>query len=138
MLSLPYGYVGSAAQSATDSEVWEVCAVTFFTGPCHFTTPLVLCYAMKADIHPKNYRKVIFEDVTSGERFLIGSTIATKEMAAWTDNKEYPTVKVEISSASHPFYTGKETVVDTAGRVEKFKRRAAAAQAKASNASKKK
>jgi len=93
---------------------------------------------MKADIHPKNYRKVIFEDVTSGERFLIGSTIATKEMAAWTDNKEYPTVKVEISSASHPFYTGKETVVDTAGRVEKFKRRAAAAQAKASNASKKK
>ncbi len=83
---------------------------------------------MKSKIHPKNYRKVIFEDASSGERFLIGSTIKTEEKAAWTDNKEYPMVKVEISSASHPFYTGKETVVDTAGRVEKFKRRAAAAK----------
>jgi len=83
---------------------------------------------MKEKIHPKNYRKVIFEDASSGERFLIGSTIETEEVAVWTDKKEYPMVKVEISSASHPFYTGKETVVDTAGRVEKFKRRAAAAQ----------
>lgn len=83
---------------------------------------------MKAKIHPANYRKVIFEDATSGERFLIGSTIESDETAMWTDKKEYPMVKVEISSASHPFYTGKETVVDTAGRVEKFKRRAAAAQ----------
>lgn len=82
---------------------------------------------MKAKIHPKGYRKVIFEDVTSGERFLLGSTIQTKEVAEWTDHKEYPKVTIEISSASHPFYTGKETVVDTAGRVEKFKRRAAAA-----------
>jgi large subunit ribosomal protein L31 len=82
---------------------------------------------MKADIHPKNYREVIFEDATSGERFLIGSTIETKEAGEWTDGKEYPLVKVEISSASHPFYTGKETVVDTAGRVEKFKRRMAVA-----------
>ena len=85
---------------------------------------------MKDKIHPKNYRKVIFEDASSGERFLIGSTIATDETATWTDKKEYPRVKVEISSASHPFYTGKETVVDTAGRVEKFKRRAAAKSAK--------
>jgi large subunit ribosomal protein L31 len=83
---------------------------------------------MKSKIHPKNYRKVIVEDATSGERFLIGSTIKTDEVGAWSDNKEYPMVKVEISSASHPFYTGKETVVDTAGRVEKFKRRAAAAK----------
>jgi len=85
---------------------------------------------MKADIHPQNYRNVVFEDATSGERFLIGSTIETDETTTWTDKKEYPFVKVEISSASHPFYTGKETVVDTAGRVEKFKRRAAAAQKK--------
>ena len=83
---------------------------------------------MKADIHPNNYRKVIFEDATSGERFLLGSTIESDETAEWSDKKEYPLVKVEISSASHPFYTGRETVVDTAGRVEKFKRRAAAAR----------
>lgn len=83
---------------------------------------------MKAKIHPQNYRKVIFEDASSGERFLIGSTIETKEVGEWTDKKEYPLVKVEISSASHPFYTGKETVVDTAGRVDKFKRRVAAAK----------
>lgn len=82
---------------------------------------------MKTDIHPKNYRKVIFEDASSGERFLLGSTINTKEVADW-NGTEYPKVTVEISSASHPFYTGKETVVDTAGRVEKFKRRVAAAQ----------
>jgi len=80
---------------------------------------------MKADIHPKNYRKVIFEDSSSGERFLLGSTIQTKEVADW-EGTEYPKVTIEISSASHPFYTGKETVVDTAGRVEKFKRRMAA------------
>jgi large subunit ribosomal protein L31 len=84
---------------------------------------------MKEKIHPKNYRKVIFEDASSGERFLIGSTIATEHVGVWTDKKEYPMVKVEISSASHPFYTGKETVIDTAGRVEKFKRRAAASKA---------
>ncbi|MBP9759832.1 MAG: type B 50S ribosomal protein L31 [Candidatus Pacebacteria bacterium] len=85
---------------------------------------------MKDKIHPKNYRKVIFEDATSGERFLLGSTIATKDIAQWTDGKEYPMFKVEISSASHPFYTGKETVIDTAGRVEKFKRRMAAVGSK--------
>ena len=85
---------------------------------------------MKAGIHPKNYRMVVFVDATSGERFLIGSTIKTDDVTTWTDGKEYPMVTVEISSASHPFYTGKETVVDTAGRVEKFKRRAAAAAKK--------
>ena len=86
--------------------------------------------AMKKEIHPDNYRPVIFEDSTSGERFLIGSTIATKETAKWEDGKEYPLAHIEISSASHPFYTGKETVVDTAGRVDKFKRRMAAAAEK--------
>ena len=85
---------------------------------------------MKKEIHPDNFKKVIFEDASSGERFLIGSTVETEEMGQWTDGKEYPLVKIEISSASHPFYTGKETVVDTAGRVDKFKRRMAAAQEK--------
>ncbi len=81
---------------------------------------------MKADTHPSDYRMVIFHDNTSGERFLISSTVKTTDKAQWTDGKEYPVFYVEISSASHPFYTGKSTVVDTAGRVEKFKARAAA------------
>ncbi len=79
---------------------------------------------MKADIHPKNYRTVIFHDNSSGERFLIGSTIATSDTAVWTDGKEYPVAYVDVSSASHPFYTGQEKVMDTAGRVERFKARA--------------
>lgn len=80
---------------------------------------------MKKEIHPSEYRPVIFHDTSSGEKFLISSTISSGEKAKWTDGKEYPLVSIEISSASHPFYTGKETVIDTAGRVDKFKRRAA-------------
>lgn len=83
---------------------------------------------MKKDIHAEQYRPVIFLDTSSGEKFLIGSTIETEQTAAWTDNKEYPMVEVEISSASHPFYTGKEKILDSAGRVEKFKARAQAAK----------
>lgn len=83
---------------------------------------------MKKDIHPKDYRPVIFHDNGSGERFLIGSTVKTEETGKWDDGKEYPLYQVEISSASHPFYTGKEKVLDTAGRVEKFKARAAKAR----------
>ena len=78
---------------------------------------------MKKGIHPENYRQVIFQDVTSGEMFLIGSTMKTEEKGKF-EGKEYDLIKVEISSASHPFYTGKETVLDTAGRVDKFKQRA--------------
>ena len=78
---------------------------------------------MKKEIHPKNHRKVIFLDDSSGEKFLVSSTVKTNETDTWEDGKEYPMVHVEISSASHPFYTGKENVVDTAGRVEKFKAR---------------
>ncbi len=87
---------------------------------------------MKKGIHPENYRKVIFHDNSSGERFLIGSVVETKESDKWTDGKEYPLFNVEISSASHPFYTGKEKVLDTAGRVEKFKARQAKAKSKQS------
>ena len=80
---------------------------------------------MKKDLHPEEYRMVIFEDVTSGKRFLIGSTIETKKTDKWEDGKEYPVFQVEISSASHPFYTGTSKTIDTAGRVEKFKQRIA-------------
>ena len=82
---------------------------------------------MKKDIHPENFRNVIFHDVTSGERFLLGSTVKTSETDKWEDGKEYPLFRVEISSASHPFYTGQEMTMDTGGRVDKFKKRMAAA-----------
>ncbi len=80
---------------------------------------------MKADIHPALYRPVIFEDLASGARFLFGSTVATKDTARFEDGKEYPKVTVEISSKSHPFYTGEDRTLDVTGRVEKFKQRAA-------------
>lgn len=79
---------------------------------------------MKKDIHPENYRAVIFHDNSSGERFLLGSTIETSDTEKWTDGKEYPIAYIDVSSASHPFYTGQEKVMDTAGRVERFKARA--------------
>lgn len=82
---------------------------------------------MKQDIHPDNYRPVIFKDNSSGEKFLIGSTIATNATDIWDDGTEYPLVTVDVSSASHPFYTGQEKVMDTAGRVDRFKQRAAKA-----------
>ena len=79
---------------------------------------------MKKEIHPEGYRMVIFDDTTSGKRFLIGSTVETEKTDKWEDGKEYPVFQVEISSASHPFYTGTSKTIDTAGRVEKFKTRA--------------
>ncbi len=77
---------------------------------------------MKKDIHPK-YEEVVFLDTTSGFKFLTRSTMFSKETIKWEDGKEYPLIKIEISSASHPFYTGKKVFVDTAGRVEKFKKK---------------
>lgn len=82
---------------------------------------------MKTDIHPENYRLVIFHDNSSGARFLLGSTIETETTEKWEDGKEYPIAFVDVSSASHPFYTGQEKVMDTAGRVERFKARASQA-----------
>ena len=78
---------------------------------------------MKAEIHPKNYKMVIFHDNTSGERVLVGSTINTQATDKWTDGKEYGVAYVDVTSASHPFYTGQEKSLDTAGRVERFKAR---------------
>ncbi len=78
---------------------------------------------MKKEIHPSNYRKVIFRDMSNGHMFLSKSTASSKEMVQWEDGSEYPVIKLEISNTSHPFYTGKNMLVDTAGRIDKFKRR---------------
>jgi large subunit ribosomal protein L31 len=85
---------------------------------------------MKADTHP-NYQPVVFQDISSEFAFLTRSTMSSKEKIKWEDGQEYPLIKVEISSASHPFYTGKQKVMDTGGRIDKFKRRYAAGAKKA-------
>lgn len=77
---------------------------------------------MKPDIHPA-YNDVIFVDVSCDYSFLTRSTMKSKETMKWTDGKEYPVIKFEISSKSHPFYTGKHKVMDAGGRVDKFKKR---------------
>ena len=78
---------------------------------------------MKKDIHPKNYRLVVFKDTSNDYTFITKSTVDTKETIKWEDGKEYPLYKMEISHTSHPFFTGKMKLVDTAGRVDKFKSR---------------
>jgi large subunit ribosomal protein L31 len=77
---------------------------------------------MKKDIHP-DYHTVVFHDTASDEKFLTRSTMSSEETIKWEDGNEYPVIKVEISSASHPFFTGKKIFVDTAGRVEKFNKK---------------
>ncbi len=78
---------------------------------------------MKKGIHPENYRTVVFKDMSNDYMFLSKSTTDTKETIKYTDGNEYPLVKLEISHTSHPFYTGKMKLVDTAGRVDKFMNR---------------
>ena len=90
---------------------------------------------MKKDIHPANYREVVFEDSSTGAKFLISSCVATKDTRKY-EGKEYPHYRVEISSASHPFYTNTESLIDTAGRVEKFKSRASKKAAPSAKAKK--
>ena len=86
---------------------------------------------MKKDTHPANYRSVLFIDNSDGTEFIIPSTVATKETAkSKTDKKEYPVFRVEISSATHPFYTGEVRILDTAGRVERFKQKQTKAKKK--------
>ena len=77
---------------------------------------------MKQGIHPE-YKEVVFQDEDAGFAFLTRSTIKTNEKIEWEDGKEYPLVKLDISSASHPFFTGKQKLVDSTGRVERFKQR---------------
>jgi large subunit ribosomal protein L31 len=84
---------------------------------------------MKKDIHPANYRPVLFIDNSNGAEFVISSTANSTEKGKAKDGKEYPVCRLEISSASHPFYTGNEKSLDTAGRAEKFKARVAKAKA---------
>jgi large subunit ribosomal protein L31 len=79
--------------------------------------------AMRKDIHPQNYRMVVFKDISCDFSFMTRSTVDTKDTIKWEDGKEYPLVKLEISQMSHPFYTGKMKLVDTAGRVDKFRNR---------------
>lgn len=84
---------------------------------------------MKKDLHPTDYKLVVFEDLNNGFRFITRSTAASEETTKWDDGNEYPLVKVHISAASHPFFTGEERVLDIEGRVDKFKARAAAGAA---------
>lgn len=79
--------------------------------------------SMKSNIHPENYRIVVFKDMSNEYMFLGKSCAETRETLRWEDGNEYPLVKLEISHKSHPFYTGKQVLVDTAGRVDKFKQR---------------
>ena len=78
---------------------------------------------MKKGIHPENYRMVVFKDMSNDYMFISKSTADSKETIKYTDGNEYPLVKLEISHTSHPFYTGKMKLVDTAGRVDKFRKR---------------
>jgi large subunit ribosomal protein L31 len=84
---------------------------------------------MKKDIHPASYRFVIFKDMSNGYSFLSRSSAQTKETAKWEDGKEYPLIKLEISNTSHPFFTGQKVLVDTAGRIDKFKKKYAKKEA---------
>lgn len=78
---------------------------------------------MRKDIHPENYRQVVFKDMSNGYTFMSRSCASSKETTEWEDGNEYPLIKLEISHTSHPFYTGKLKLVDTAGRVDKFRNR---------------
>jgi len=85
---------------------------------------------MKTNLHPTDYRPVVFSDDVAGFAFLTKSTAQTNDTIKWEDGNEYPLVKTHISSASHPFFTGEEKIIDTEGRVDRFKNRAAAAEAR--------
>ena len=78
---------------------------------------------MKKGLHPENYRFVVFKDMSNGTQFLSRSTAVSKETVTYEDGNEYPVIKLEISNTSHPFYTGKNVLVDTAGRIDKFNKR---------------
>lgn len=85
---------------------------------------------MKKSLHPTDYRPVVFSDEVAGFAFLTQSSAPTKDTIVWEDGNTYPLVKVHISSASHPFFTGEEKIIDTEGRVDRFKAKAAAAEAR--------
>ena len=78
---------------------------------------------MRKGIHPDNYRFVVFKDMSNGESFITRSSAQSRETITMEDGKEYPLIKVEVSNTSHPFYTGKMMLLDTAGRIDKFNKR---------------
>ncbi len=78
---------------------------------------------MKKGIHPESYRLVVFKDMSNGHAFVSRSSASSKETTQWEDGETYPLVKLEISNMSHPFFTGKNMLVDTAGRIDKYKKR---------------
>lgn len=88
---------------------------------------------MKKDLHPTDYRPVVFSDEAAGFAFLTQSTAQSNETIKWEDGNEYPLIRVHISSASHPFFTGEEKIIDTEGRVDRFKAKFAAAEARKAN-----
>lgn len=85
--------------------------------------PLLNLIEMKKEIHPENYRLVVFKDFSCDESFLSKSCAPTKETITWEDGNDYPLIKLEISNKSHPFFTGKMKFVDTAGRIDKFNKK---------------
>jgi large subunit ribosomal protein L31 len=85
---------------------------------------------MKAELHPTEYRPVVYSDDVAGFAFLTQSTAQTNDTIKWEDGNDYPLVKVHISSASHPFFTGEEKIIDTEGRVDRYKAKFAAAEAR--------
>ncbi len=90
--------------------------------PYHSANDTEAIYIMKDGIHPE-YREVVFQDIGADFSFITRSTISARDTIKWTDGKEYPLVKIEVSSKSHPFYTGKQMILDTAGRVDKFRKK---------------
>lgn len=78
---------------------------------------------MKQNLHPESYRLVVFRDMSNGTGFLTRSAANSRETIKWEDGNDYPLIKLEISNTSHPFFTGKNVLVDTAGRIDKFKKR---------------
>jgi large subunit ribosomal protein L31 len=85
--------------------------------------PCIKLQIMKKGLHPENYRFVVFKDMSNGYSFLSRSSAPTRETVKWEDGNEYPLIKLEISNTSHPFFTGQKMLVDTAGRIDKFKKR---------------
>jgi large subunit ribosomal protein L31 len=107
--------------------------LSYFSIFLPFDNTLLISYNssdMKSSIHPQTYRPVVFSDDQAGFAFLTQSTATTDDTIKWEDGNTYPLIKVHISSASHPFFTGEEKIIDTEGRVDRFKARAAAAEAR--------
>ena len=116
---------GSTCQRPEELNKYFDVPLNIFIFAHHFkkSTGAEIKEAMKKDIHPKNYRLVAFKDMSNGFTFVTKSTAPSKETIKLEDGIEYPLIKLEISNTSHPYYTGKMKLVDTAGRVDKFMNR---------------